>query len=47
MQGLVSLIKWTAVLSALAGMTATAFIVLQLRHMEKHRNLEISMTLFE
>jgi len=44
---LVTLIEWTAILSALAGVSATAFILLQLRHMDKHRDLEISMKLFE
>jgi hypothetical protein len=44
---LVTLIEWTAILSALAGLTATVFILLQFRHMEQHRNLEISMKLFE
>ena len=44
---MVTLIEWTAVLSALAGISATVFILLQLKHMDKHRDLEISMTLFE
>jgi hypothetical protein len=44
---LVTLIEWATIATALAGISATAFILLQLRHMEKHRNLEISMTLFE
>jgi len=44
---LVTLIEWTAVLSAVAGLAATFFILLQFRHMEQHRNLEISMKLFE
>ena len=43
----VTLIEWTAVLSALAGISATVFILIQLRHMDKHRDLEISMKLFE
>jgi len=34
-------------LAAAAGIAATIFILLQFRHMEKHRNLEISMKLFE
>ena len=45
--GMVTLIEWTAVLSALAGISATVFILLQLRHMDQHRDLEISMKLFE
>jgi hypothetical protein len=44
---MVTLIEWTAILSALAGMFATVFILLQLRHMDQHRDLEISMKLFE
>jgi hypothetical protein len=44
---MVTLIEWTAVLSALAGISATVFILLQLRHMDRHRDLEISMKLFD
>jgi len=44
---LVSLTDWAAILSAVAGVSATVFILLQLRHMDKHRDLEISMKLFE
>jgi len=44
---MVTLTDWAAILSALAGVSATVFILLQLRHMEQHRNLEISMKLFE
>lgn len=44
---MVKLIEWTAVLSALAGISATVFILLQLRHMDRHRDLEISMKLFD
>ena len=44
---MVTLVEWTAILSALAGVSATVFILLQLRHMEQYRNLEISMKLFE
>lgn len=44
---MVTLIEWTAILSAMAGLAATIFILLQLRHMEQHRNLEISIKLFE
>lgn len=42
-----TLTEWAAVSSAVAGVSATIFILLQLRHMEKHKNLEISMKLFE
>jgi len=44
---MVTLVEWAAILSALAGISATAFVLLQLRHMEQHRDLEISMKLFE
>jgi hypothetical protein len=44
---MVTLIEWTAILSALAGISATVFILLQLRHMDLHRDLEISMKLFD
>jgi hypothetical protein len=44
---LVSLTDWAAVISTVAGVSAAVFILLQLRHMEQHRNMEISMKLFE
>ena len=44
---MVTLTDWAAILSAVAGVSATVFILLQLRHMEKHRDLEISMKLFD
>jgi len=44
---LLTLTELTAILSAVAGVSATFFILVQLRHMDKHRNLEISMKLFE
>jgi hypothetical protein len=44
---LVTLTEWAAVLTAVAGVSATVFILLQLRHMDKHRDLEISMKLFD
>jgi hypothetical protein len=44
---MVTLIEWTAILSAAAGISATVFILLQLKHMDKHRDLEISIKLFE
>ncbi|HEX9261280.1 MAG TPA: hypothetical protein VF893_01990 [Candidatus Bathyarchaeia archaeon] len=37
----------TAVVSAIAGVIAVAFIIVELRHMDKHKDLEISMKLFE
>jgi hypothetical protein len=44
---MVTLIEWTAVVSSAGGILAALFVVLQLRHMDKHRNLKISMKLFE
>ena len=44
---MVTLVELTAVISALAGIAAAVFVVVQLRHMDKHRDLEISMKLFE
>jgi hypothetical protein len=44
---MLTIIEWTAVLSAVAGISATLFILIQLRHMDKHRDLEISMKLFD
>ncbi len=44
---MVTLIEFAALLSAAAGICATVFILLQLRHMDKHRDLEISIKLFE
>ena len=42
-----TLTDWAAILSAAAGVSATVFILLQLRHMDKHRDLEVSLKLFE
>ena len=47
MQFVVTLVEGTAVLSALAGISAAIFVIIQLRHMDKHKDLEISMKLFE
>lgn len=44
---MVTLIELTAILSAVAGVSATIFILVQLRHMDKHRDLEISLKLFD
>ena len=41
------MIEWTAVLSAVAEITAIMFILLQLWHMDRHRDLKISMKLFD
>jgi len=37
----------TATVSAVAGVIAVVFIIIELRHMDKHKDLEISMKLFE
>jgi len=44
---LVSVVDVGAVVSAVAGLLLAVFAVVQLRHMEKHRNVEVSMRLFE
>jgi len=44
---LATIIEWTAILSAMAAILLTIFGLDQLMHMEKHRNVEISMKLFE
>ena len=44
---LVSIMELAAILSATGVLTGTVFILFQLRHMEMHRNVEISMKLFE
>jgi hypothetical protein len=44
---MVTIIEFTAVISTLAGILLTVFAVVQLLHMEKHRNVDISMKLFE
>lgn len=38
---------WAAALTALASTIAAVIILLELRHMDKHKNLEITMKLFE
>ena len=44
---MVSIVEFTAIVSAVAGLLLAVFAVVQLRHMEKHRNVDISMKLFE
>jgi len=44
---LLSIPEYAAVFSAVAGILLTTIVLLELRHMEKHRNVEISMKLFE
>ena len=43
----VSILELTAVVSAAAGFLLADFAVVQLRHMEKHGNGDISMKFFE
>jgi len=40
-------LRGATILSALAGITAAVFFIIELRHMDKHKDLEISMRLFE
>lgn len=42
-----SLIEETAVVSAVSAIVLAIFAVIQLEHMEKHRNVDVSMKLFE
>jgi hypothetical protein len=44
---MVTLIEWTTIISAVAGISAAVSIIIQLWHMDKHRDLEISIKLFE
>jgi hypothetical protein len=44
---LVSIIEETAVISAISAIALAVFAVIQLRHMEKHRNVDVTMKLFE
>jgi len=44
---MVTLVEGTAILSALAGIAAVVFVIIELRHMDTHKDLEISMKLFE
>lgn len=44
---MVTIVDFTAIISASAGLLLAVFAVIQLLHMEKHRNIEISMKLFE
>ena len=47
MSKLVTILDETAVISAVAAILLIVFTVIQLRHMEKHRNVDVSMKLFE
>ena len=42
-----TIIDFTAIISAFAGLILATFAVIQLRHLEQHRNVDISMKLFE
>jgi len=44
---MVTIGELTAIISSLASLAAVAFVVVELRNMDKHRDLEISMKLFE
>jgi len=44
---MITLGEWTAIISALASISAVIFVIIELRHMDKHKDLEISMKLFE
>jgi hypothetical protein len=44
---MVSIIDLSAIVSAAAGLLLAVFAVIQLLHMEKHKNIEVSMKLFE
>ena len=44
---LLSISEEAAILSAIGVILGTVFVLFQLRHMERHRNLDISMKLFE
>lgn len=42
-----SIADYAAIASAIGIVLGTVFVLVQLRHMEMHRNLDISMKLFE
>ncbi len=44
---MVTIFEGTAIISACSAIFVSIFAVIQLRHMEKHRNVDISMKLFE
>jgi hypothetical protein len=44
---LLSIIELSAIVSGITAILLAAFTVIQLRHLEKHRNVDISMKLFE
>jgi hypothetical protein len=44
---MVTIGELTAIISSLASLAAIVFVVIELRNMDKHKDLEISMKLFE
>ena len=44
---MVTILEETAVISAVSAIVLAIFAVIQLRHMEKHRNVDVTMKLFE
>ena len=44
---LVTIVEGATIVSALAGISAAIIVIIELRHMDKHKDLEISMKLFE
>ena len=44
---MITIVEAAAVLSSVAGSAAALFIMIQLKHMDKHKDLEISFKLFE
>jgi Domain of unknown function (DUF4760) len=44
---MVTIIEVTAVLSSIAAISAAIFLIIELKHMDRHKDLEISMKLFE
>ena len=44
---MVTLVDVATILSAFAGISAAIFVVIEIRHMDRHKDLEISMKLFE
>jgi len=44
---MLTITDWAAILTAIASALAATFFMFELRHMNKHRDLEITMKLFE
>jgi len=44
---MLTITDWAAILTAITSTFAATFFLLELRHMNKHRDLEITMKLFE